>query len=80
MVCFQPPSSLIGKVLTLVMPSLCGTLLTECSGDGQEARIVQIDFSAAFDKVNHHGDSLQACSVGVGGSVLSVLTLFLSNR
>ena len=47
---------------------------------GQEARIVQIDFSAAFDRVNHQGILVKLCSVGVGGSVLSVLTQFLSNR
>ena len=45
---------------------------------GQEARIVQIDFSAAFDKVNHQG--IRLSSVGIRGSVLSVLTQFLSNR
>ena len=47
---------------------------------GQEARIVQIDFSAAFDRYNHQGILFKLCSVGVGGSVLSVLTQFLSNR
>ena len=47
---------------------------------GQEARIVHIDFSAAFDRVNHQGILFKLCSVGVGGSVLSVLTQFLSNR
>ena len=47
---------------------------------GQEARIVQIDFSAAFDRVNHQGIHFKLCSVGVGDSVLSVLTQFLSNR
>ena len=47
---------------------------------GQEARIVQIDFSAAFDRVNHQGNFFKLCSVGVGGLVLSVLTQFLSNR
>ena len=46
---------------------------------GQEARIVQIDFSAAFDRVNHRGILFRLCSLGVGGSVLSVLTQFLSN-
>ena len=46
---------------------------------GQEARIVQIDFSAAFDWVNHQGILFKHCSVGVGGSMLSVLTQFLSN-
>ena len=47
---------------------------------GHEARIVQIDYSAAFYRVNHQGILLKLCSVGVGGSVLSVLTQFLSNR
>ena len=47
---------------------------------GQEARIVQIDFSTAFDRVDHQGILFKLCSVGVGGSVLSVLTQFLSNR
>ena len=47
---------------------------------GQEARIVQIDFSAAFDRVNHLGILYTLCSVSIGGSVLSILTQFLSNR
>ena len=47
---------------------------------GQEARIVQIDFSEAFDRVNHLGILYKLCSVGIGGSVLSILTEFLSNR
>ena len=46
----------------------------------QKARIVQIDFSAAFDRVTHHGILYKLSSVVVGGSVLSVLTHFLSNR
>ena len=41
---------------------------------------MQIDFSAAFDRVNHLGILYKLCSVGIGGSVLSVLTQFLSNR
>ena len=47
--------------------------------NGQEARIVQIDFSAAFDRVNNLGNLYKLCSVGIGGSVLSILTEFLSN-
>ena len=47
---------------------------------GQEARIVQINFSAAFDRVNHQVILFKLCSVGVGSSVPSVLTQFLSNR
>ena len=40
----------------------------------QEARIVQIDFSAAFHRVNHQGILYWLCSVGIEGSVLSILT------
>ena len=47
---------------------------------GQEAGIGQIDFSAAFDKVDHQGILYWLCSVGFEGSVLSIiLTQFLSN-
>ena len=41
---------------------------------GQEARIVQIDFSTAYDRVSHQGILYKLCSVGNGGSVLSILT------
>ena len=47
--------------------------------NGQGARIVQIDFSAVFDS-NHQGILQKLCSVDIGGSVLSILTQFLSNR
>ena len=47
---------------------------------GQEARIIQIDFSAAFDRVNNQRFLYKLCSVGIGGSVLSILTQFLSDR
>ena len=47
---------------------------------GQEARIMQIDFSAAFDWVNHLGILYKLCSVGIGVSVLSILIQFRSNR
>ena len=47
---------------------------------GQDARIVQIDFSAAFDRVNHQVIMYKLCSVGTGGSLLSILTQFLLNR
>ena len=47
---------------------------------GQDARVVLIDFSAAFDRVNHQGIMYKLCSVDIVGSVLSMLTQFLSNR
>ena len=48
--------------------------------NGEEANIVQIDFSAAFDRVNHQGILYKLCSVGMGSSVLSILTLIFSKR
>ena len=39
---------------------------------GLVARIGQIDFSAAFDRVNHQGILYKLSSVGIGGSLLSV--------
>ena len=47
---------------------------------GHEVRIVRIDFSAAFDRVNHQGFFYNLYSVGIGDSVLSILTQLLSNR
>ena len=58
-------------------PLLC---VSHTLQSGQEAIIVQIDFSAAFVRVNHLGILYKLCSVGIGGSVLSILTHFLSNR
>ena len=60
---------------------LCLSHILQCAlGSGQEARIVQIDFSAAFDRVNHQGLLYKLCSVGIGGSVLSIMIQLLSNR
>ena len=41
---------------------------------------MQIDFRAAFDRVNHQGILYRLCSVGIESSVLSILSQFLSNR
>ena len=45
-----------------------------------ESYIVQLDFSAAFDKVAHSGLLFSLKSIGVGGSVLSICREFLSDR
>ena len=47
---------------------------------GHEARTVQINFSATFDRDNHQGILNNLCFVGIGGYMLSKLTKFLSNR
>ena len=44
---------------------------------GQEDRIVQIAFRGAFGRVNYQGILHKLCSVGIGDSVLSILTEFL---
>ena len=54
--------------------------LQSASERWEDSRIAEIDFSAAFDRVNHQGILYNLCSVGIGGSVLSILTQFLSNR
>ena len=41
--------------------------------------IVQLDFSAAFDRLNHSGLLFKLKSIGVGGSLLSICREFLSN-
>ena len=41
---------------------------------------MQIEFSAEFYMVKHQDILIKLCSVGIGGSVLSILTQFLSNR
>ena len=59
---------------------MCVPYTAEALESGQEDRIVQIDFSATIDMVNHLGILYKLFSVGIGGSVLSILTQFLSNR
>ena len=39
---------------------------------GQEAKILQIDLIATFDRVNHQGILYKLCSVGIGGSVILI--------
>ena len=52
--------------------------LQSASESGQEARVVQIDFSVAFDRVSHRSILYKLGSVGIGGSVLSLLAQFVS--
>ena len=68
------------KVLSLVM-MFCArlALYREHWTPIQEDRIVQIDISAVFDRVNPQGIPFQFFPVGILSSVLSVLTQFLSS-
>ena len=64
----------------------CDALLDYCNmgqlalDSGAEMRTVQIDFSAAFDRVNHEALIYKLRDVGVSGSVLSIIRGFLSDR
>ena len=71
--CFQPPSLLVRKVMRTCDALFCVSLtLQSALESGEEARIVQIYFRAAFDRVKHLGILYKFCSVGVGGTVLSL--------
>ena len=39
---------------------------------------MQIQFSVAIDRVNHLGILYRLCSIGIGGSVLSILTVSIN--
>ena len=47
---------------------------------GVESYIVQLDFCAAFERVSHSGVLFKMKSIGLGGSVPSICTVFLSDR
>ena len=49
--------------------------LQSASESGQEVWIVQIDSSADFDRVNHQCILCKLCSLGIGSSVLPILTV-----
>ena len=45
-----------------------------------EPALVQMDFSAAFDRINHVGLVFKLREAGVGGMILKVFQIFLSSR
>ena len=57
------------------------TLQCALEKSGQDTRILQISFSAAFDRVNHQEILYvyKLCSVGIGGSMLSILTVSIKS-
>ena len=67
-------------MVTHRVPSTLNHTLQSALESGQEAMIEQIDFSAAFDWVNHQGILYKLCCVYIGGPVFSILTLFLLDR
>ena len=69
------------KVLCTCDALLCMSHTLQCALEsGQEVRVLQIDFNVVFARVNRQGILYRLCSEGIGGSVLSILTQFLSNR
>ena len=75
-------SLLTGKVWAALHEALLhiSNHLQKFLDTGMESYIVQLDFSAAFDRVSHSGLLFKLKSIGVGGSVLSICREFLSNR
>ena len=47
---------------------------------GHETRMISLDFSSAFDRVNHKALLFKIRSLGIGGCFLDVLSDFLTNR
>ena len=47
---------------------------------GLEARMVGLDFSAAFDRVNHSALIYKLKLIGIGGPFLNIITEFLTDR
>ena len=66
--------------------SVCDALLdvTHCAqlafDAGWESRLVSLDFSSAFDKVNHRGLLYKLRSLGVGGHFYNIVANFLTDR
>ena len=65
---------------TCDVPLFVSHVLQSALESTQEARTVQIEFKAAFDRVSHQRFLYMLCSLGIGASVLPILTQFLSNR
>lgn len=64
----------------------CDALLTissylqEALDCGHEARMVGLDFSAAFDRVNHSALIYKLKLLGIGGPILNIFIEFLTDR
>ena len=50
------------------------------SSTGAESRVVSLDFSSAFDRVNYEALLYKLRLLGIGGPVFNVLKEFLSER
>ena len=54
--------------------------LTICKLLYMQGRLVQLDFSAAFDRISSRGLLYKLRSMSVGGKFLSIVSQFLSDR
>ena len=73
-VCFRKELGCTDALLTISL------YLQKALDTGIESCILQLDFSAAFDRVSHNGLLLKLKSYGAGGSGLSICREFHSNR
>ena len=55
-------------------------ILQKALDEGAEARMVGLDFSAAFDRVNHNALVYKLKLMGIGGSFINILSEFLLGR
>ena len=55
------------------------TIVQRSLDSGQEVRLVGLDFSAAFDRVNHKALIFKLRQLGVGGVFLKIIRQFLTN-
>ena len=66
--------------------STCDALLSithelqKALDNSSEVRLVQLDFSAAFERVSHDGILFKLKNRGIGGPMLSIIEQFLRNR
>ena len=61
-----------------VLLCLSNTLQSALESE-EEAKIWQIDISAVFVRVNHHGILYKPCSVAIGSSVLSIFAVSIKS-
>lgn len=50
------------------------------NNEGNQSDIIHTDFTKAFDRVTHFLSSIKLNNIGIGNSMLSWITSFISNR
>ena len=54
--------------------------IQQAPDSGGEARLVQLNFSAAFYRVTHDGLLCKSMDLGIGGNIISIIEQFLRAR